>query len=283
MASFIPVARPGLLPEISPVEPAEGWHVLHLFYSIDRVQWSMMSNEEQLRAKTGLTELVSDIRGHERTQLLTFAMVTPKADLGFMLLTSSLQAACEFEKRLTLSLGPGVLTPTYSCLSMTERSEYTTTRDQYIAELKADGLKETTDDFQAKLAEWEKRMEKYAADRLYPNMSDWPVFCFYPMSKKRDGQDNWFALDYETRRKLMAGHQTTGRRYAGKIRQLITGCTGLDEHEWFVTLQAKDTVEIKAIVYEMRFDEVSARYGEFGDFYLGLQLPLLELFRRVCL
>jgi chlorite dismutase len=81
----------------------------------------------------------------------------------------------------------------------------------------------------------------------------------------------------------MKGHATTGRRYAGKILQLITGSTGLDEYEWGVTLLAKDTLDIKAIVYEMRFDEVSARYAEFGDFYIGMQLPLNELFKRVCL
>jgi chlorite dismutase len=81
----------------------------------------------------------------------------------------------------------------------------------------------------------------------------------------------------------MGGHARTGRAYAGRILQLITGSTGLDEHEWGVTLLAKDTIDIKSIVYEMRFDEVSARYGEFGDFYVGMQLPLDELFRRLCL
>jgi len=86
-----------------------------------------------------------------------------------------------------------------------------------------------------------------------------------------------------TSAKLMKGHAKTGRSYAGKILQLITGSTGLDEHEWGVTLLAKDTMEFKNIVYEMRFDEVSARYGEFGDFYIGMLLPLNEIFRRICL
>jgi chlorite dismutase len=103
------------------------------------------------------------------------------------------------------------------------------------------------------------------------------------MSKRRSGEDNWYSLSYEERRKLMAGHARVGRKYSGKILQLITGSTGLDEFEWGVTLLAKDTFDIKAIVYEMRFDEVSARYAEFGDFYIGLQLPLDVLFRRICL
>ena len=81
----------------------------------------------------------------------------------------------------------------------------------------------------------------------------------------------------------MAGHARVGRHYAGRILQLITGSTGLDEYEWGVTLLAKNTADVKAIVYEMRFDEVSARYAEFGDFFIGLQLPLDVLFRRICL
>ncbi len=241
----------------------------------------MMSPQERTGAKAALTTLVEEIRGREKTQLLAFSMVTPKADIGFMLLCGDLHAANEAEKRLSLGLGPGVLQPVYSYLSMTEWSEYTQTKDQKAAAMKAEGLDETSDEFATKLAEWEAHMKKYYEDRLYPNMSDWPVFCFYPMSKKRDGADNWFSLPFADRHRLMGGHQVTGRKYAGKIRQLITGSTGFEDHEWFVTLQAKDTFEIKAIVYEMRFDEVSARYGIFSDFYIGLQLGLPELFQRV--
>ena len=232
---------------------------------------------------THLTQLVQDIRAHDRTQLLTLAMVTPKSDLCFMLLTSDLQAANTFEKKLTVSLGAGVLQPVYSYLSMTERSEYTTTDEQYAAQLKAEALSEDSDDYRTKLSEFQVPMKKYLSDRLYPNMSDWPVFCFYPMNKKREVGENWYALDFDTRKKLMEGHARTGRKYAGRIRQLITGSTGFDEWEWFVTLQAKDPLDIKSIVYEMRFDEVSARYAEFGDFFIGLQLPLAEILRRLCL
>ena len=133
------------------------------------------------------------------------------------------------------------------------------------------------------MKEFEDRMDHYLKHRLYPVLPDWPVICFYPMSKRRSGGDNWYSLDYEARRELMAGHARVGRTYSGRILQLITGSTGLDEYEWGVTLLAKDTMDVKAIVYEMRFDEVSARYAEFGDFYIGMQLPLNQLFRRVCL
>jgi chlorite dismutase len=202
-----------------------------------------------------------------------------------MLLTPDLQVANSYEKQLALSLGPEMLSPAYSYLSQTESSEYTTSREQYAAEtlVGEKGLTEGSPEFDAALKEFDDRMAHYLKHRLYPVLPDWPVICFYPMSKRRSGGDNWYSLSFERRRELMAGHARVGRTYSGRILQLITGSTGLDEYEWGVTLLAKDTIDIKKIVYEMRFDEVSARYAEFGDFYIGMQLPLDVLFRRICL
>ena len=107
----------------APIIAAEGWHVLHLFYKVEAGQWSLLSPEEQIEAKTQLTELIAEIRATENVQLLTFAMVSPKSDLGFMLLGADLHVVNTFEKRITNSLGADILTPTYSYLSMTERSE----------------------------------------------------------------------------------------------------------------------------------------------------------------
>ncbi len=271
--------------EVTPLVPREGWHVMHLFYHVDHAQWTLYSDEEKRQAKTRLTELVQEIRATPDTHLLIFSIATPKADIGFMLLTPDLQVANMFEKQLSLSLGAEILSPTYSYLSQTESSEYTTTREQYAAEtlIAEDGLTEGSPEFEAGLKAFDERMAHYLKHRLYPVLPDWPVVCFYPMSKRRNGGDNWYALDFEARKKLMAGHAKVGRTYSGRILQLITGSTGLDEFEWGVTLLAKDTIEIKSIVYEMRFDEVTARYGEFGDFYIGMQLPLDVLFRRICL
>ena len=271
--------------DIQALIPREGWHVMHLFYQIDHAQWSLFTEEEKRQAKIRLTELVQEIRATADTHLLVFAVATPKADLGMMLLTPDLQVANAFEKQLTLSLGPEILTPVYSYLSQTERSEYTPTREQYAAEtLVAErGLKPEDPEYAQALEEFDTRTAHYLKHRLYPVLPDWPVLCFYPMSKRRSGGDNWYSLPYDQRRTLMAGHARTGRAYAGRILQLITGSTGLDEYEWGVTLLAKDTIDIKSIVYEMRFDEVSARFGEFGDFYIGMLLPLDALFRRLCL
>jgi chlorite dismutase len=271
--------------EITPIVPREGWHVMHLFYHVDHAQWALYSDDEKRQAKIRLTELVQEIRATPDTHLLIFSIATPKADIGFMLLTPDLQVANIYEKQLSLSLGPEILSPSYSYLSQTESSEYTTTREQYAADtlVAEKGLTEGTPEFEAALKEFDERMEHYLKHRLYPVLPDWPVICFYPMSKRRSGNDNWYSLTFEQRRKLMGGHARVGRTYSGRILQLITGSTGLDEYEWGVTLLAKDTIDIKAIVYEMRFDEVSARYAEFGDFYIGMQLPLDVLFRRICL
>lgn len=271
--------------EVTPLVPREGWHVMHLFYHVDHSQWALYSDDEQRHAKTRLTELVQEIRATPDTHLLIFSVATPKADLGFMLLTPDLQVANRFEKQLSLSLGPEILSPAYSYLSQTEGSEYTTTREQYAADtlIAEEGLTEGSPEFEAGLKAFDERMAHYLKHRLYPVLPDWPVICFYPMSKRRNGPDNWYSLDFESRRKLMAGHAKVGRTYSGRILQLITGSTGLDEFEWGVTLLAKDTIDIKSIVHEMRFDEVTARYGEFGDFYICMQLPLDVLFRRICL
>src|SRR5437762_13436313 len=101
------------------------------------------------------------------------------------------------------------------------------------------------------------------------------------MQQGRGEHRKWDALPYDERKGLMQGHANVGRTFAGKVQQLITGSTGLDDAEWGVTLFARDTFQIKAIVYQMRFDPVSAEYADFGEFYIGIQLPLDELFRRL--
>jgi len=140
-----------------------------------------------------------------------------------------------------------------------------------------EGLEPGSEDFDQRLQEMKDHFKKYNHYRLYPEMPDWEVMCFYPMNKKRDGSDNWYRLNFDTRKKLMAGHAKTGRKYAGRISQLITGSTGLDDWEWGVTLMAHQVDAVKEIVYEMRFDEVSARYGEFGEFYINARMTPEQL------
>ena len=260
--------------------PEEGWHCLHLFYRIDYGQWQLLSRDEQNAAKTNLTGLIQDVRAMDSTQLLTLSMVSPKADLGFMLITPDLHDANKIEKQLALSLGADVLSPVYSYLSLTEESEYITTEEEYTQTLDQETRSDPSKLEQA-LAAFCDRMKHYRQERVYPTLPDWPVVSFYNMSKRRGPEQNWYALPFDERRKLMKGHATVGRTFAGKVKQLITGSTGLDDAEWGVTLFARDTFQIKAIVYQMRFDPVSAHYADFGEFFIGIQLPLDELFHRL--
>jgi len=266
---------------VPPIIPTEGWHVLHLFYKVEHGQWQIFTESEKIRAKTRLAELVQEIRSAPDTQLLSCAMVTPKADIGYMLVTPDLQAANAWEKQLSLALGADVLSPAGAFFSMTERSEYLATEQECRESLRRDGAEEGSPEWDSRLKEIHERLEKYLRFRLYPALPGWPVVCFYPMVKRRNPQQNWYTLPFEKRKELMAAHGQVGAKWHGKILQLITGCTGLDDAEWGVTLFAQNTSDVKGIVYEMRFDAVSAEFAEFGEFFIGLQLPLDELYRRV--
>jgi chlorite dismutase len=271
--------------ECTPVTPRQGWHVMHLFYHVDYAQWALYGDDEKRQAKTRLTEWVQEIRATPDTHLLVFSVATSKADLGFMLLTPDLQVANSCEKQLGLSLGPEILSPAYSYFSQTEVSEYVTTRDSHAREILAaqPGLAGDSVEFSAAMRAFDVRCEHLLKRCLYPVLPDWPVICFYPMSRRRADPHNWYALPFEERRKLMDGQDRIGRAHADRVLHLVTGSTGLDEYEWAVTLLAKDTFDIKAFVSEMRFDDASARYADFGDCFIGLQLPLDVLFRRICL
>src|SRR5881628_4099898 len=127
----------------SALVPEDGWHCLHLFYRVEYGQWQLLSREEQTSAKTNLSSLVQEVRAMESTQLLTLSIVTPKADIGFMLITPDLHNANKIEKQLSLSLGADVLTPVYSYLSLTEESEYITTEQEYTETLDAETKRAT--------------------------------------------------------------------------------------------------------------------------------------------
>ena len=119
--------------------------------------------------------------------------------------------------------------------------------------------------------------------RLYPQLppEGKPAFCFYPMSKKRNPDQNWFTLDYDRRKELMYEHGASGRKFAGRVLQVITGSTGLDDYEWGVTLFCQHPDDVKEVVYTMRFDEASAVYAEFGEFYVGMVAEPLEALSRI--
>src|SRR3982751_2062494 len=171
-----------------------------------------------------------------------------------------------------------VLIPVYSFLSVTEAGVYHLTAD-LARQAVARGGTVGDEAYSQALAD-RSAVEQESAHvrrRLYPERpADMPYICFYPMSKRRDAEQNWYTLSLDERSRLMQSHGLTGRRYAGKVQQEITGGIGLDAWEWGVTLFARDPLDFKKLVTDMRFDEVSAKYAEFGDFYVGRIIPAEE-------
>lgn len=261
----------------------EGWHVLNLFFNANYAEWHAMDEAAQLQAQVNFFSLADEIRQQPSTQLIVQQIVSSKADLGILLITPDLVSAAKWEKQLSRNLALCGFEPAYSYLSVTERSEYLGKREDFIAGelLGRRKLLEGSPEFEEAVAGFDRHTEAYLKRRLYPELPAWEIMCFYPMSKKREGADNWYMLPFEERARLMASHAVTGRKYQGRVLQMITGSTGLDEYEWGVNLLAHNSGDIKSIVYEMRFDEVSARYGIFGDFYVGLVLPVEEILTRI--
>lgn len=234
------------------VRPSTGWGVIHLLL---RALPGAGGGDDAIAA-------IAAFRAEEPQQVIAFSVLGGGADVGFMLLGPDLDALDVLTKRILR----GPFEVAYSFVSLTELSEYTSSEADERARLEAAGEA----DVEARLAEWTERIARYNDARLHPRLPEKPVIAFYPMSKRRQGDDNWYSLPFDARRRLMGGHARVGRSYAGRVLQLITGATGLDDWEWGVTLLAEDPAVIKEIVYEMRFDEVSARYGEFGPFFVGL-------------
>ena len=172
-------------------------------------------------------------------QVVTAAIMGAKADTCFMVLGEDLWDLRRFQSKIQAA----GLVVAESYVSVTEVSEY------------ASGMP-----------------EKMLHDRLFPVLppAGMPAFCFYPMSKRRGDQHNWYALPYEERESLMRQHGQSGRNFRGRVLQVVTGSTGLDDWEWGVTLFAVHVDDLKDCVYTMRYDEASTLYGEFGAFYTGI-------------
>lgn len=247
-----------------------GWGVLHLYYRVDRER-ADRDPEAGKRITDAVASLESD--GH---QAVCMAVLGHKADLGVMALGPDLARLQAFQTELLAA----PLEPVWSYVSLTELSEYTSSEDEERARLVSEEQL-SGDELEERLSAWRERIRHYREQRIHPRLPAKQVCCVYPMSKRRAPDANWYELPFARRKELMAGHQRVGRTYAGRVLQLITGSTGIDDWEWGVTLFADDIVALKEIVYEMRFDPVSATYADFGPFFTGLVLPAAEACARV--
>lgn len=258
--------------------PQEGWHFLHLFYRVDRAILAGLTSEARREGLEVLKKILDPAAPGAPDQLQCFAVPGHKADFGIMLAGADLKAVHAIQIAIQASpLGPA-LTTTDSFYSITEISEYVPDAEGYGRILRdREGLDPESSTYKTKVASYAARLGSMNQQRLYPDFPDWPCFCFYPMSKMRQGDQNWYLLPFEERSELMSHHSRSGMKFAGKVSQLITASTGLDDWEWGVTLWAKNPTYLKDIVYTMRFDVSSAKYALFGDFYFGYILPPSEL------
>ena len=257
------------------VTPTEGWGVLHLFLRIDRAAATGLPDS----AGKSLLDVLEGALEDDAVQVHLFSVLGHKADLMVFALAEDLGALRRLQTSIaSCEFGPALELP-YSYLSLTETSEYTPTADSYREEMAAKGVE--GDDLERRVQEFAERMADYNRHKLYPDMPDWEVACFYPMSHRREGQDNWYELEFEERKRLMHEHGRSGRAYTGRVLQLVTGSTGIDDWEWAVTLLAHDVDDLKEIVYRMRDDEASARFAEFGPFIVGLRRSPRELLEEL--
>jgi chlorite dismutase len=263
---------PAQLPDPT-IKMTEGWHCLHLYYRVNQAAVNQLSADERSRGRDELAEILSPEREGAPARIQTSVVSGHRADLGLMSLDSDPLVIDAVQQAVRAStLGPA-LEPTYSFVSITEVSEYVPTLDQYAERLKREGVDPSDPAFEAKLNAYGQRLPKMNQQRLYPDIPNLPATTFYPMNKIRDPHANWYTEPFSSRSALMAEHATSGIKFAGRVSQLITASTGFDDWEWGVTLWARAPEHIKEIVYTMRFDRASARYAEFGPFYVSYILP----------
>lgn len=268
------------------VLPGAGWHCSHFFYRFDRERLANLRTEQQsAQLPTALLDEFCQALDKQQTgqpQRFQLGLTAGhKADFSLMLMDPDpIRIESVHQSLLATSLGR-CLEATYSYVSLSEISEYALSAEEYAQRLQREGEDPESSSFQKKLAAYSGRVEQMNFQRLTPNFPDWPVSCFYPMNKWRYPGANWFTLAPSERHRLMSEHARSGIKFAGKVTQLITVGVGLDDWEWGVTLWGTNPMHLKQIVYDMRFDEASAKYAEFGDFYVSY-LTTADKLLEVC-
>jgi peroxiredoxin len=258
---------------LEPMKPGLGWGVLHLVFEVDHAAVPSLPGG-------AAKEVVATLeRWQERIQLHPFSVLGHKGDVLLMALSDDLTELRALQTELQATAAAPAFRLASSYLSLTEGSEYTDTPERYREYLGGKGVE--GEDLDRRVEEYAERMASYTESKLHPQMPEWELCCFYPMSHRREGDDNWYALDYEERKRLMGEHGRSGRAYTGRVLQLVSASTGLDDWEYAVSLFAHDLSDVKSIVYTMRYDEASVRYAEFGPFIIGMRRSPADLVTEI--
>ncbi len=268
------------MPDFPPVPlTLEGSSVLHQFFRFDWKAWRSCTDGHRNEIATSTAAVLRSMeRSGPETPVRTalYSELGHKGDLILLHFRESLEALNQAELDLAQTALYSFLTPVHSYVSVVELGLYESSRKTYEAATEK-GFALHSPEWNAEIAESLKRASAAMAPRLFPAVPGTRYLCFYPMDRKRGEQANWYTVPFSERQRMMHEHGLIGRRYGDQVRQIITGSIGMDDWEWGVDLFADDPVVFKKLIYEMRFDEVSAVYALFGQFFIGVRLPIDNL------
>lgn len=265
-------------PALPPVPlTVEGASVLHQMMRFRRSAWRALPQETRAEI---LSEAVAVLGTMEQfsngRQSALFSLIGHKGDLMFVHFRRSFEELNQAELELARLRLNDYLEPTTSYLSIVELGLYESTSKVYSG-LAAKGVVPNSDEWKKEIAEVLDRQRQAMAPRLWPEIPSTKYLCFYPMDRRRGESVNWYTEPMADRQRMTHEHGVVGRRYAGEVRQIITGSIGFDDWEWGVDLFAEEPLVFKKLIYEMRFDYVSAVYAQFGSFFVGVRIPAAQL------
>lgn len=263
-----------------PPATLEGAFCLHQLYHIDRRGLLLLEPEERQAIVDEASRVLRELcrRQDAEETGACYRVLSNAADLMVVLMRQTPDELAEAEQIIQELAIYEHLTPAYGYFSVVELSLHGAA-ERYDKLLTKEGLEPNSDEWNAALEGLLAKEKEGMRSRLYPELPEDPYICFYPMNKKRGETINWFTLTPKERGMLMRAHGTTGRKYFGKVHQIITSSSGLADFDWSVSLFSQDAVNFKKLIYEMRFDEVSAVYADFGSFYIGIRTAPEDLFQ----
>ena len=254
----------------------EGYSVLHQMMRFRWSAWRGLSKAEKSDIVKEASDALAAMEKNSPGPSALFSLIGHKGDLMLIHFRDSFAALNQAELQLANLRLSDYLEPTSSYLSIIELGLYESTVKIY-KELADQGIEPHSDQWKAEVASKLERHKEAMRPRLYPEIPPHRYACFYPMDRRRGEDKNWYMLPIEERARQMNEHGLVGRRYAGEVKQIITGSIGFDDWEWGVDLFADDPLVFKKLIYEMRFDQVSAIYALFGHFYVGVRVPAAQL------
>jgi chlorite dismutase len=270
----LPVAA-GQLPAV-PLT-LEGFATLHQMMRFRWTAWRATAENVRREIAAEAAKLLGEMEARSDGQSALFSLLGHKGDLMLIHFRPSFDQLNQAELDLARLRLHDFLEPATSYLSVVELGLYESTLKTYRA-LAERGVEPHSEEWNKAIAETIVRQKEAMKPRLFPAMPPNRYVCFYPMDRRRGEDKNWYTLPMEERQRQMNEHGLVGRRYAGEVKQIITGSIGFDDWEWGVDLFADDPLVFKKLIYEMRFDHVSAVYALFGSFYVGLRCPAERLF-----